>query len=257
VFGSASMGALRAAELASFGMEGVGAIFEAYRDGLLKDDDEVAVTHAPAEAGFAVQSEAMVNIRATLAAAEATGVLRPPSRVTLERIAKDLFYPDRTYPLILRHAAEQGEPADVACEQRVELLLRERRAREGRVFRPWISAPGDWLLCDWRAAGKVPTPAGPRPLSFFTSVLGFSRHRQLTFSCSERSDAVVDAMGYSPPTPKAKMAKAQFIMMNWLNTSGPEDTVSRMAPMSELLPAPLTPVTAVKTPRGILCLIHV
>ena len=33
VFGSASMGALRAAELAPFGMRGVGLIFEAYRDG--------------------------------------------------------------------------------------------------------------------------------------------------------------------------------------------------------------------------------
>jgi transposase len=27
---------------------------------------------------------------------------------------------------------------------------------------------------------------GPRPLSFFGSVLAYSRHRQLTFSCSER-----------------------------------------------------------------------
>ena len=49
VFGSASMGALRAAELAPFGMVGVGAIFEAYRDGILEDDDEVAVAHGPAE----------------------------------------------------------------------------------------------------------------------------------------------------------------------------------------------------------------
>ena len=36
VFGSASMGALRAAELAPFGMVGVGAIFEAYRDGIAR-----------------------------------------------------------------------------------------------------------------------------------------------------------------------------------------------------------------------------
>ena len=35
VFGAASMGALRAAELAPFGMQGVGRIFEAYRDGSL------------------------------------------------------------------------------------------------------------------------------------------------------------------------------------------------------------------------------
>src|SRR5947209_16461006 len=52
VFGSASMGALRAAELEAFGMEGVGAIFEAYRDGRLEDDDEVAVVHGPADVGY-------------------------------------------------------------------------------------------------------------------------------------------------------------------------------------------------------------
>src|SRR5579859_4749374 len=41
VFGAASMGALRAAELHPFGMQGVGRIFEAFRDGMLEDDDEV------------------------------------------------------------------------------------------------------------------------------------------------------------------------------------------------------------------------
>ena len=66
VFGSASMGALRAAELAPFGMIGVGAVFEAYRDGALEDDDEVAVAHAAAEHDYRAGSEAMVNIRATL-----------------------------------------------------------------------------------------------------------------------------------------------------------------------------------------------
>ncbi len=40
VFGSASMGALRGAELCTFGMRGVGRIFEAYRDGIFEDDDE-------------------------------------------------------------------------------------------------------------------------------------------------------------------------------------------------------------------------
>ena len=49
VFGSASIGALRAAELTAFGMEGVGAVFEFYRDGMLEDDDEVAMAHGPAE----------------------------------------------------------------------------------------------------------------------------------------------------------------------------------------------------------------
>ncbi len=53
VYGSSSMGALRAAELDSFGMVGIGAIYRAYRDGVLEDDDEVAVAHRTAEEGFA------------------------------------------------------------------------------------------------------------------------------------------------------------------------------------------------------------
>src|ERR1700758_4110244 len=35
VYGAASIGALRAAELHSFGMVGIGRIFDAYRDGIL------------------------------------------------------------------------------------------------------------------------------------------------------------------------------------------------------------------------------
>jgi hypothetical protein len=67
VFGSASMGALRASELHTFGMRGVGRIFEAFRDGALEDDDEVAMVHGPADLEYVAASEAMVNIRATLA----------------------------------------------------------------------------------------------------------------------------------------------------------------------------------------------
>jgi len=111
VYGSASMGSLRAAELAAFGMEGVGEIFAMYRDGTLEDDDEVAVVHGPAEYGYRVQSEAMVNIRRTLAAAEAGNVISPGVRTALEGIAKELYYPDRFYPLVLRRGAERGLPA--------------------------------------------------------------------------------------------------------------------------------------------------
>jgi hypothetical protein len=111
VYGSASMGALRAAELAPFGMEGVGQVFEAYRDGLLEDDDEVAVTHGPAETGYRCLSVAMVNIRRTLGQAEAEGVVSALTRAALEHLAKSLFYPERSYTSILRAAAARGFPA--------------------------------------------------------------------------------------------------------------------------------------------------
>jgi hypothetical protein len=112
VFGASSMGALRAAELEPFGMEGVGAVFEAYRDGRLEDDDEVAVRHGSAETGYLLLSEAMVNIRATLAVAERQGAVSPLTRQKLERLAKDLYYPERSYPRILARAGEVGLPND-------------------------------------------------------------------------------------------------------------------------------------------------
>ena len=112
VFGSASMGALRAAELAAFGMVGVGATFEAYRDGILEDDDEVAVIHGPAELGFPMLSEAMVNIRRTLSDAHGEGVISPLARTRLELIAKALPYRERAYHALLSHGRAAGLPED-------------------------------------------------------------------------------------------------------------------------------------------------
>ncbi len=108
VFGCSSMGALRAAELAAFGMEGVGEIYQAFASGLLEADDEVAVAHASAEDGYRALSEAMVNIRATLAAAKTAGVISTATATALEAIAKELFYPDRCYPIILSRARQAG-----------------------------------------------------------------------------------------------------------------------------------------------------
>ena len=108
VFGAASMGALRAAELAPFGMEGVGAIFEAYRTGYLEDDDEVAVVHGPAEIGFMPLSEAMVNIRRALSDARTIGVIGANTRQGLETIAKDFSYRDRSYANILERGRDHG-----------------------------------------------------------------------------------------------------------------------------------------------------
>jgi hypothetical protein len=97
VYGSSSMGALRACELADFGMVGVGGIFEAYRRGELEDDDEVAITHAPAEENFRPMSEAMVNLRDGLTRAEQAGVISPDTHQRLLGAAKALYYPERSW----------------------------------------------------------------------------------------------------------------------------------------------------------------
>jgi hypothetical protein len=110
VFGSASMGALRAAELVAFGMEGVGSIFEAYRDGVLEDDDEVAVIHGAAEFGFRAGSDAMVDIRFTIRRAVEASVLSESTGAALECLSKELFYPQRNYQAIAGRAIEAGLP---------------------------------------------------------------------------------------------------------------------------------------------------
>src|SRR5438270_1838145 len=102
VFGAASTGALRAAELDAFGMRGIGRIYEAYRDGIIEDDDEVAVLHGPEELGYPPLTEAMINIRATLAEAVRSGVVDPDLAERLTDIAKALFYKERTYEAVLQ-----------------------------------------------------------------------------------------------------------------------------------------------------------
>jgi hypothetical protein len=111
VFGAASSGALRAAELDAFGMGGIGHIYEQFRDGVLEDDDEVAVLHGPEELGYPPLTEAMVNIRATFDEAARAGVLAPDLAAQLIKIAKSLFYKDRTYDAVLQRAAASGLPS--------------------------------------------------------------------------------------------------------------------------------------------------
>jgi hypothetical protein len=108
VYGAASIGALRAAELADFGMKGIGHVYRQFRTGQLTDDDDVAVLHGPAEVNYVQVTEAMVNVHATIDRALKLGVVDSAIAAALVPIAKSLFYKDRTYEAILKAATEQG-----------------------------------------------------------------------------------------------------------------------------------------------------
>jgi hypothetical protein len=111
MFGSAAMGALRAAELASFGMHGSGWVYQAFLDGTLDRDDEVAVRHAAAGDGYRPLSEAMVNIRRTLAAARHHGVISAATARTLTASGTAMFYQDRNWPDLIEAAGAAGADA--------------------------------------------------------------------------------------------------------------------------------------------------
>jgi hypothetical protein len=112
VYGSASLGALRAVELEPFGMVGIGRVFELFRDGMLEDDDEVTIIHQAAERGYQAISDAMVNIRATFDRAVADGKVAPVHAAALIAIAKAQFYPSRNLHSLVNYGAAQGYLAD-------------------------------------------------------------------------------------------------------------------------------------------------
>jgi len=112
VFGAASMGALRAAEMSPFGMVGIGGIFEDYRDGRLVDDDEVAVIHS---ASGEPLSTAMVDIRATVERALDLGELSKALAESILATAKRTFYPERSLGAVLEAIPESPERARFAA----------------------------------------------------------------------------------------------------------------------------------------------
>lgn len=142
VIGSSSMGALRASELDLYGMEGVGKIYEWYKSGKLVSDDEVALFFDPVY--FKPLSEPLVNIRYNLRIAEAKGVIDRDTCEKVLKIAKSLYFPDRTYQRIL-DAAEgvidgdapkrfrrfiEAERWDLKKEDAIEALKRVRDINE-------------------------------------------------------------------------------------------------------------------------------
>src|SRR3954467_1540409 len=136
VYGGASMGALRAAELHARGMIGVGRIFEWYREGRITDDSEVALLHAGAEHAFRPLTVPLVNVRWAAECAQRHKVLRPAQAQALVAAAARIFYQDRTWSRVLEALApeirarwEAFEVPDLKAEDAHETLRAAARPR--------------------------------------------------------------------------------------------------------------------------------
>ncbi len=118
VFGAASLGALRAAELAPLGMIGVGTVFEAYRSGALDGDDEVAILHASAEMGYRGLTVALVELRHAL---ESLACDREAAAALVARV--------KALPFSVRHADVISDLARRELgEEAAETLMRRLAA---------------------------------------------------------------------------------------------------------------------------------
>lgn len=101
VLGASSIGALRAAEMETFGMVGVGAIYRAYAGSRLCGDDEVALVHAPQRWGWKALSVPLVDCRANLHRALRASILSSQEARTTLQAAKAIHYTDREWPSLL------------------------------------------------------------------------------------------------------------------------------------------------------------
>jgi len=165
VFGAASMGALRAAECAAFGMVGIGSIYDDYATGRRVDDADVALLHGPAELGYPALSLALVNAEATLDGLEARRQLARDDLARLRAAARLIFYKERTWPAILDRATITENRAGL-----LQLILAENvdRKREdacaliAALCDPAPQSPakrGDWTFRAtslWRRAAAQP-----------------------------------------------------------------------------------------------------
>jgi len=112
VLGGGSLGALRAAECAAFGMTGVGAIFERYTRGEMVDDSDVAQLHAPAEMDYLPLTEALVNVEETFGRLDAAGLLEAKTGDDLLAAARAIFFKALTFEAAIERAAlPAGETA--------------------------------------------------------------------------------------------------------------------------------------------------
>jgi hypothetical protein len=107
IYGFASMGALRAAELDWLGMIGIGKIYEWYRDAVTEDDSEVAVSYAMRESHdgplYYVNTVPLIDIRAGIEAVEPKFAAQ--ALEFLEQM-RGVFYMDRTLDICEKAWAE-------------------------------------------------------------------------------------------------------------------------------------------------------
>jgi hypothetical protein len=158
VIGAASMGALRAAELAPCGMQGVGEVYRMYADGEIDGDDEVGMLHGPAERGYPAQTVALVNLRY---GCRMGADLPAGSAARIVAAAKELPFIQRGWPELARVVGAGDQETLRTLERRI--------------------GSGEWDLKrrDARAGLRAVHSAGP-PAPVDVAFTGISEHQVLT-----------------------------------------------------------------------------
>lgn len=102
VYGASSMGALRASELDTLGMTGVGYVYTQYSTGEVDSDDDVAVMLD--NESLEALSVPLINMKYVFTNAADKNIITEEEKDELLKIAKKTFYPKRNYSQTLRES---------------------------------------------------------------------------------------------------------------------------------------------------------
>jgi hypothetical protein len=156
VFGAASMGALRAAELRSYGMVGIGRIYDWAKRGLI-DDAAVALLHAGKEHGHRPLSLPLVDVLAAAEKARRAKALTPGEARALTAAAAGIFYQERSWPRVLE-AVGWGSSTRARWQRFARRGLGDIKGNDARAC---LAAAARWVASGRRLAVRP----GPRPSS--------------------------------------------------------------------------------------------
>jgi hypothetical protein len=133
VFGASSMGALRASELDSLGMQGIGYCYNQYASGIIDSDDDVAVM-LDSESLEAL-SVPLVSMDYVFANAVSENILTQDEKDDLVEISKSTFYPKRNYANTLaKSRLDDGKKSELINFIRESEDIKKRDAEELLIF---------------------------------------------------------------------------------------------------------------------------
>ncbi|MGW7609151.1 TfuA-like protein [Streptomyces sp. NPDC054766] len=242
ITGTASLGALRAAELDGFGMQGLGQVYAQARAGRLTADADVAVLHADDSAGARRLTEAMVCVRHALAELLQARTLDPGQAARLEHTAAALHFTERSAPALLRAAGPDRDAMHLLLDHlREHGDIKTRDARHAldtlaaRPVPPPADAPGP--AATWPSSYARQWDFEHRPLQPGSAVgarLALAclqlfaadfpeRHRAYTLrlaaattGCTGSAGQILGAAGFAPaPRPDAQLARPTRATAGW------------------------------------------
>jgi hypothetical protein len=100
VIGASSMGALRASELDSCGMIGVGWVYEHFASALIRRDDDVALAYSPVD--LSPLTIPTIDIEYWTALLMDKSVISASEKKIICHTARKIFYSDRTERILMR-----------------------------------------------------------------------------------------------------------------------------------------------------------